>query len=183
MIKDAAQMIKENYNKLGDLTDNQFVVAKSKACAKRLIHAERITDVQLIDTFDGNRSITISQIEPDMTIKIKATVRNMASQTEKTGFVTLDDIKDVQFDEKTGMLVIENDKYIVTTLNCEKEIGQLEAVLRGDNWVNINSLGEIIGNETLLSDFKTVRDERNGRDLEFGDLGFVEEISMTDLLF
>jgi trans-2-enoyl-CoA reductase len=107
----------------------------------------------------------------------------MASQTEKTGFVTLENIKDVQFDEHTRMLVIENDKYIVTTINCQKEMADLEAVIRGDNWVNLYSLAELISNETLLSDFKLVRDGRDERDLEFGDLGFVEDIAMSDLLF
>jgi hypothetical protein len=188
MIQDAAQRIKENYDRFGDLTDEQFVAAKAKACSKRLIHAERISDVQLIDPFVGNRQITVSQIKPNTTIKIKATVRNMASQTEKTGFVTLEDIQDVQFDEKTGMLAIENDKYIVTTLRCEKEMGQLEAVLRGENWVDMYSLRKLISNDTLLSDFQIIRDGisergRSEHDVELQDLEFVEDITTPDLLF
>ena len=182
MIKDAAQMIKENYNKLGALTDSQFIAAKARTCSKKLIHAERVIGVQLMDGLLNN-FITIDKIEVGATVKIKATVRHMSGDVEKTGVITLDNVKDIQVDQQTGMWIIENDRYIVTTLNCQKEMADLEAVIRDDNWVNMHSLGELIGDETLLSDFKLVRDYEDNRDLEWEDLGFVEDISKPNLLF
>ena len=173
MIKNAVQMLKENYDRLGDLTDAQFIVAKAKACAKRLIYAEQIMDCVKIDFVGNSTPINLNEIAEGDTLKIKATVRNMAGGKEKTGYVTLNNIRDVQYDNAIKMLTLETDNMILTTIECKAEIIQLDSVIRGVNWVNEHSLSELISNDTLLSDFKMERDEReHNRSLE--DIDFVE---------
>lgn len=183
MVQNAAQRLKENYTLLGDLTDAEFIAAKSAACAKRVIHAERISDIRLM-VLGQEKPITVDQIKLGNTIKLKATVRNMLGGQEKTGAVVLSNVRDIQFDEKIGMLTIEADKYILTTMECQIEMHLLNEVIRRDNWVNNQSLSMLIDESTLLSDFKHERDKEIGIEIEEElDLQDIVTPEIPDLLF
>lgn len=164
MSQNAVQILKENYNRLGDLTDAEFIATKAKVCAKRIIHVERIIDIRRADGFSEEK-ISLGQIQVGDTIKINATVRNMLGGQEKSGVVTMPNIQDIYFEEALGMLVIESAKHILTTMECKSEMLVLDAVIRDDNWVNVQSLGEIIGEDTLLTEFQYERDNELHLDL------------------
>lgn len=191
MIKDAATLLKENYHKLGNLTDAQFIATKSKVCGRRMIHAERIGKVVRVNDFGTEETIRIPQIQVGDTVKVTATVRsmNVNGGSEKTGAVTLDNIQDVFCDESTGILFIDTEKCIFTTIECGIEWSVLnEVIRRPDNWVNQYVLSEMIGSNSLLTDFQAVRDGQNREfELDFDDIGFEEKTNnsptFSDLLF
>lgn len=192
MIKDAATLMKENYHKLGNLTDAQFIATKSKVCSRRMIHAEQIGRVARLNGFGIEEQIKLSDIKIGDTVKINATVRsmNVNGGEEKTGVITLEDIQDVDIDESIGMLFLDTEKCLFTTIECENEWWILNEVIRqADNWVNLHSLSEMIGPDSFLTDFKEERSRQQGRgmDLDFSDLGFDDRTndgpSFSDLLF
>ena len=179
MIKNATQILKDNYNQLGDLTDAQFMVTKAKACNKKLIHAEQIADVVRVSN-GASENITLGDIKEGDTVRVKATVRSMAGGMEKTGYVALKNIQDIHHDDYAKMLIVDADGLIFTTMDCKEAVQQLNAVIRGDNWVDQQTLGELISEEATLKDFQQIRD--GGREFELDDIVF-DEPQTPDLMF
>jgi hypothetical protein len=184
MLKNASDMLRENYRKLGELTDSQFIVAKSEACAKKLIHAENIYELTRI-VGGLNESITVGDIKEGDTIRVKATVKSMLGGVEKTGYIILKDVQEVYYDKLLRILTIDADGVILTTMDMKAEVLQLNAVINGDNWVNHYSLSELIGRATLLKDYQLVREEkqRSRNDLIFDDRDEGHVPTTLDLLF
>ena len=193
MIKTAAELLKDNYKKIGALTDKQFVSVQARACGKRLLHVEKILEIRRVDG-GLETPTTINDVSEDDTIRIKATVRSMLGGKEKTGFITLNDIQEIYTDDSINMLIINAENMMVTTLECKDEVIQINAVLAGDNWVTEQSLSELIGKDATLRDFQNIRDQepelelddiviedKTEKDLDFSDFG--GEFKTPDLIF
>lgn len=196
MIKTAAELLQDNYKKIGPLTDEQFVAVKACACSKKLIYAEQVHEVRNV-SMGVETPITFDEIDEDATVRIKATIRSMLGGAAKTGFITLPNIQEVYRDEARKMWVIEAENLILTTMDCKNEVLQINAVLAGDNWVNNITLSELITNDTILRDLQDIRDkepdlilgdmnidsifEKENEDLSLGD--FDSGFKTPDLLF
>ena len=178
MIQNNLQSFKDNFSKIGKLSDKDFIAVKARARAKKLIHAERVISVAKLDFLGMEAACQLADITEGDTARIKATVRNMAGGAEKTGVVTLQDIEYAHYEEALNMLIIETDRYIFTTMNCQQEMAILEAVIRGDNWVDEYALSELIPDDINLEMFQEVRDGQSHEQ----SLGF-DDIITPDLLF
>ena len=152
----AIELMRSNSKRLGNLTDEEFLAVKSRVCNRKLIHAERIGEIQRIGSFGFVEDISLSDIKVGDSVKIRATVRSMVGGAEKTGWVVLDRIQDVHKDESIGMLILDTEKYIFTTLECKSEMYVLEAVINGDNWVDLYELGTMITPNSFLCDYQEI---------------------------
>ena len=179
MIKNAKQILESNYDLLGDLSDDQFIAAKARACEKKLIHAEQIADVVKISG-GSTQNVSFNDVEKGDTIRLKATVRSMVGGVEKTGYVTLKNIQDIHHDDYAGMLIIDADGLIFTTLDCKEAVQQLNAVIRSDNWVTQQSLSNLLSEDSILKDFQQIRD--GAHELDLDDI-VLDEPQTPDLMF
>lgn len=154
--QNSISMMENNIKQLGPLSNEEFLAVKARVCGRRLIHANSIGEIQRMNWTGMFEPIKMSAIAAGDSIKIKATVSSMLGGPEKTGWVELNDIQDIKSDDYMNMLVIDTSKYIFTTLNCKDAMYILDAVIQGNNWVDINTLGEMINAESYLSDFQKV---------------------------
>ena len=178
MILTPRQYLKRNFEKIGPLTDAQFLATKT--LSKRVIYAKEIDlknvvliDVEGLETrVDVRTAVTEHRRGNVSSIKFQATVRSMSGGPEQTGSLRLDNIIDLKFDQSIGLLVIENDKCVFTNLPCWTEISDLAKVIQDPyNWVNKESLAELLPFDATLEDFISVRDEREiDRDIVLGSL-------------
>ena len=178
MILTPRQSLKRNFEKIGPLTDAQFLATKS--LSKKLIYAKQVDlkNVLLIDIDGLESNVDMRAIVAEYNrgnvggIKLQATVRGMSGGPEQTGSLRLDNIIDLKFDQSIGLLVVENDKCVFTNLPCWTEISDLAKVIQDPyNWVDKEALAELLPFDATLEDFVSVRDEREiDRDIVLGFL-------------
>ena len=178
MILTPRQSLKRNFEKIGPLTDAQFLATKS--LSKKLIYAKQVDlkNVVLIDVDGRESSVDLRTVVAEYNrgnvsgAKIQATVRGMSGGPEQTGSLRLDNIIDLRFDASVGLLVIENDRCVFTNLPCWTEISELAKVIQDPyNWVDKEALADLLPFDATLEDFVSVRDERAiDRDIVFGSL-------------
>jgi hypothetical protein len=148
------QATKNICKKLGELSKTEFCAVK--ALSTRCVYGKEIrTDtVSRIDSYGRENKIDLTDIRNGDTIRLGATVTNILGGPEKTGMLTIKDIKDVQFDPRTGELIIEGSDYCLVNLDCRRDIQILDAVISDpNNWVTKGELVNMTQNLTL-SDYQ-----------------------------
>lgn len=165
MNKNAQEVMKEEYERIGKLTDEQFLAAQVVNCNKPYLK-----DVKRIETIerDGKkRAIDFEELNEKEfgTLRIHGTMSNLRGGDERTGWFTIENVRDAQFDPRTGFLLIDSDKY---NLVCSQEIDKMNHVL-GDknNDFTKEVLREIIPRDAKIEDYKEVRDLME-REVELG---------------
>jgi hypothetical protein len=159
----------ENYNRLGPLTDQQFLAAKEKATSQRLIYAENLEPrLTVWDSYGRENNIPIDRLTNEFesgnvaAIRLKATVANMAGGKEQSGYLKLENLRDAQFNPETGVLLIDSDQCCITNLDCWQAMSDLYQVINDPtNWVNERALSGIIEPDLTLKDFKQIRDDHD----------------------
>jgi hypothetical protein len=144
------QETKDICKRLGNLSKSEFCAVK--VLSTRCIYGKeiRVDSVSRVDSFGRADKIELSDIKKGDTIRLGATVSNMLGGPEQTGMLTIKDIKDAQFDQKTGELIIEGSEYCLTNIDCRKDMQILNSVISDpNNWVTKEALVELTQNLTF----------------------------------
>lgn len=154
--------MRDNYQKIGNLTDQQFLAVKS--LNHKLFYASHldVNNIIKIDKYGHEEQITRDQIQDAIgeTLKFRATIRPMNGNREASGSLTMENITDATYDPKTGFLMVDCDKFCMTNTDCGIEMQDLGLLLAAPNvWVTKEALSIIIPESATLSDFAEVREE------------------------
>lgn len=195
MSRRAVEILKNNYNKLGELDDKQFLAVK--AVTQGVIYAREIDMDHIMrrDNLGIDRQIHPEEIQAGDTITLNATVRNALGTKEQSGSLTIEDVRDAQFSPITGQLVIDSDKFCLSSIDCTQEIADLALLINAPNvWVTKAALSEMVPSDATLKDFQEVRDLMKEKEYgrvapemikedRFTSVADAKEIDLPQLLF
>jgi len=158
---DNQSRLTENYHKLGDLSKEQFLAVRS--LDSTLIHLRNIeSDNVLRILADGRRErIALKDVQVGDTIRLSGTIKKMMGQTEKTGWMTIENVQDFHYDKETGFLLFDNGKTCLTNADCREDVAALNFLINApEYWVSKAVLLEMIDKTTTLKDFELAQAAR-----------------------
>ena len=155
------RQMENNYDDLGELTDQEYIAVKS--VGKKAFHAVEIKSIKKMDPFGDEVEILWDDIQPGDDLKLEATIQSLAGGQTKTGNLPMKNIKDVQRIGRNRDLYLENDQFCITTAECGVEVGLLKKVVMAPNWVTVDELKRLVPADITLETYKTVKAKRTGQ--------------------
>ena len=176
-------------SKIGELTKEEFMAVK-EAMGHKLLRAHQLdTDkIMVVDEFGIENKIDKENIRDAIghTVKVRATVSPMNSQKQASGSLTIENVNDAHYDPDTGWLMIDADKFCLSSSDCSQEMRSLGLLIASPEcWVTMEALSIIIPENATWDDFKSALEnvrEREDVEKEFEELHTTQQGKDDDLV-
>lgn len=157
--EEIAKMLDEKYPQLGDLTKDEFTALKYLIQQDKsflIIDNIDLKTIQIKDGEDKWRDATVDDIEPHDDIRANITLTRKGEQV--TNRYIIKDIKNAQFDPKTGYLVLDTDTTLITD-NKDIQSAYEKFSQAMDRNEDVKLMRGLVNDGKIeLSEFKELRD-------------------------
>lgn len=167
MSKNTKIQLKKTYDDIGPLEMEDFIAVKHFFFNQKVfkMYNADLENIQCTDEFGQTSKISADKLKDHIgdTIKISAQIQNVTGGPIQQGIVPIENIRDAQFDPRTGLLMIDSDKYcLVQNVESERIMQSVDALnqLAQDpsSGVTHDAIQKRIPSTTTWEEFKEVSD-------------------------